>query len=305
MNISLHSASNKDKGCFYDLYCRAMKEHISGIWGWDENWQLNDFDTRFSDCTNLMIVLDDCNVGYVQITLSANNAYIMMFIIDEKYRSMNCGANVLQTLFQTFNCDSIELRIFKRNSRAKAFYLKNNFNVITTESDFYLLKSLNKPEINTKAIGHMITKLENSNLDVAKQIYTIFQCSYKIEAQLIGVTNFPPLQRSAQDIARSKSEFYGFSDNDHLAAIIEIVIEDKQLHINSLTVDPAFFRKGIADKLIRYVLALVELYKATVETAVVNQPAIKLYNKHGFVEFKRWTPSHGIEKLALSVQYGV
>jgi hypothetical protein len=43
--------------------------------------------------------------------------------------------------------------------------------------------------------------------------------------------------------------------------------------------------------------------KAIVETAVVNEPAINLYKKHGFVEFKRWTPAHGIEKLALSIEH--
>ena len=42
-----------------------------------------------------------------------------------------------------------------------------------------------------------------------------------------------------------------------------------------------------------------------VETAVVNIPAISLYKKHGFVEFKRWTPSHGIKKLAMSVEYAL
>ncbi len=44
-----------------------------------------------------------------------------------------------------------------------------------------------------------------------------------------------------------------------------------------------------------------DLSYARVETAVANTPAINLYKKHGFVEFKRWTPSHGIEKLAMSV----
>ena len=151
----------------------------------------------------------------------------------------------------------------------------------------------------------MITKLENSNEDIANLIYTIFQNSYKVEAQLIGVLDFPPLLRSTQDIVNSKTDFYGFSDNNCLAAIIEIVIEDKHLEINSLTVDPKYFRKGIADKLISYILDAFELTQAIVETAVVNKPAINLYKKHGFVEFKRWTPSHGIEKLAMSVEYAI
>lgn len=151
----------------------------------------------------------------------------------------------------------------------------------------------------------MIIKLENSNEDIANKIYTIFQSSYKVEAQLIDVPVFPPLLRSAKDINMSKTDFYGFSDNNCIAAIIEIEIENKQIEINSLTVDPNHFRKGIAGKLIRFVLETFEFTDAVVETALVNKPAINLYNKYGFVEFKRWTPSHGIEKVAMSLKNAI
>jgi len=147
----------------------------------------------------------------------------------------------------------------------------------------------------------MITKLDNSNSEVANQIFSVFQNSYKIEAQLIGVLDFPPLMRSVKDIKSSKTQFYGYSDNKCLAAVIELDIKDKHLGIDSLTVDPSYFRKGIANKLISYVLALIDFSDAIVETAAVNIPAINLYKKHGFVEFKRWTPSHGIEKVAISI----
>ena len=149
----------------------------------------------------------------------------------------------------------------------------------------------------------MITKLDNSSEEVAERIFAVFQNSYKIEAELIGVLDFPPLLRSVKDIVNSKTQFYGFSENKCLAAIIEIVIEDKHLEIHSLTVEPEYFRKGIANKLISYVLETIDFSEAIVETAVVNIPAINLYKKHGFVEFKRWTPSHGIQKLAMSVEH--
>lgn len=147
----------------------------------------------------------------------------------------------------------------------------------------------------------MITILENSNEAVASQIHTIFQSSYKVEAELIGVLNFPPLLRSVRDIVTSKTDFYGFNVNHCLAAIIEIEINEKHLDIHSLTVDPAFFRQGIADKLINYALKSFDINIATVETAVVNKPAINLYEKHGFFECRRWTPPHGIQKIAMSV----
>ena len=148
----------------------------------------------------------------------------------------------------------------------------------------------------------MITKLENMNKDVADKIYTVFQNSYQVEAQLIGTLNFPPLSRGVKDIENSINEFYGFIVDGCLAAVVEIAMENKHLEINSLTVDPKYFRKGIASKLISFILNGFDATIITVETAVVNEPAIILYKKHGFVEFKRWTPSHGIEKLAMSVE---
>lgn len=151
----------------------------------------------------------------------------------------------------------------------------------------------------------MITKLENSNDLIAERIYVVFQNSYKVEAQLIGVFNFPPLSRSVNDIVNSKTDFYGFNDENSLAAVIEIEIDGRQLDIHSLTVDPKYFRQGIADKLINYVLNAFDISNAIVETAVVNKPAINLYKKHGFLEFKRWTPSHGIEKLAMTMKYSL
>lgn len=145
----------------------------------------------------------------------------------------------------------------------------------------------------------MIRQLDNSNKALAQQIFTVFQRSYKIEAQLIGTLNFPPLLRQVEDIAKATTVFYGYFENDCLAAVIEIAL-DEDLNINSLTVDPNFFRKGIAGNLINFVLTECRFVKAFVETAVVNAPAINLYKRHGFIELKRWTPSHGIEKLRMS-----
>lgn len=147
----------------------------------------------------------------------------------------------------------------------------------------------------------MIEQLNHSNEAVASQIYTVFQNSYKIEAMLIGTLNFPPLSRNTKNIADSTTNFYGFSVNGILAAVIEITYDNDHLHINSLTVEPSYFKQGIASKLINHVLTNHNFSQATVETAVVNIPAIKLYKKHGFVEFKRFTPDHGIEKLAMKI----
>ncbi|WP_448563413.1 GNAT family N-acetyltransferase [Thalassotalea ganghwensis] len=148
----------------------------------------------------------------------------------------------------------------------------------------------------------MIRRLVHSQLSCAMQIDEIFQRSYVIEAELIGVSDFPPLSRRAASIVQSPFEFYGYFEQNQLAAVIEVEHSGQRLEIHSLTVDPKHFRKGIAQKLICYVFSLIEQGTALVETATANIPAIELYQKHGFKEFKRWVPEHGIEKLAMSVE---
>lgn len=145
----------------------------------------------------------------------------------------------------------------------------------------------------------MIQKLNHLNSSVSEQIYQVFQSSYRIEAERIGVTDFPPLKRRSVDIASAATAFLGFVKEQKLAAVIEVEISDKTLDIHSLTVSPDFFKQGIAGQLMHYVLTKFEFTQAIVETASANIPAIKLYEKFGFSVFKQWTPAHGIEKVAM------
>lgn len=149
----------------------------------------------------------------------------------------------------------------------------------------------------------MVSKLDNTNQDAAQQIFTVFQHAYQMEAQLIGVDDFPPLSRSVDNIIHSTTDFFGSSEKNELAAVIEIGVENKRLEIHSLTVDPAYFRRGLGGKLLRYVLEAFDVHDAIVETAAANKPAIALYQQYGFEAYKWWTPSHGIEKVAMQVNH--
>jgi ribosomal protein S18 acetylase RimI-like enzyme len=147
----------------------------------------------------------------------------------------------------------------------------------------------------------MIYKLENNDNSTARQIYTLFQNAYKVEAALIGVPDvqFPPLQRTVEHINHAPTSFFGYFEGTSLAGLIEVTYENTHLEIDSLIVNPDFFRRGIAGKLIDYVLSEYDFHSAQVETAQQNLPAINLYQKHGFCEFKKWVPAHGIPKVAL------
>ena len=150
----------------------------------------------------------------------------------------------------------------------------------------------------------MIQKIDPTHPSMAQKIWTVFQLSYAVEAKLLNATNFPPLQRTVEDFLSSKTDFYGYMREHELSAVVEIADNPTMTHIQSLVVDPAFFRQGIAGKLIDFVFSTYQTPVFMVETGLANEPAKRLYLKYGFKEVAVWDTSHGIRKIRFERQNG-
>ena len=143
----------------------------------------------------------------------------------------------------------------------------------------------------------MIKRLKNNDLEIAKKIRSVFQLSYKVEANILNATDFPPLKRPLENYVNSNTAFFGYLKNQKLAGVIEIEHNNNFTHINSLVVDPVFFRQGIARKLMEYVFNTFDSKLFVVETGLENGPATKLYKKFDFKEIKQWNTDHGVRKI--------
>lgn len=143
----------------------------------------------------------------------------------------------------------------------------------------------------------MIQKLQNNDVETAKKIFYVFQVSYAIEAKLLKAIDFPPLKRTLENYVISTTSFFGYFKNQDLAGVIEISSKTKFTHINSLVVDPKFFRQGIARKLMEFVFDTYDSSLFTVETGLENIPATALYKSFGFKEVKQYDTDHGVRKI--------
>lgn len=148
----------------------------------------------------------------------------------------------------------------------------------------------------------MISELDHKNDSIVDKIHALLHRSYREEAKLLEVEEFPPLQRTVDDLKATDARFFGFWKDNYLVAVIEVTHRAEVLNIWSLVVDPSFFRRGFASLLLRYVLESFPCDAAVVETAVANRPAIALYQSFGFVEGKTWQTSHGISKVLLRAE---
>lgn len=143
----------------------------------------------------------------------------------------------------------------------------------------------------------MIKKLDHTNVAIAKQIRAVFQVSYVVEAELLQAEDFPPLKRTVEEFIEADTLFYGFQLKDKLAAVMEIRTFPNNTLIQSLAVDPKFFRRGIGGKMVQFALDNFPSKIFNVETGAANDPAVKLYEKFGFRIIKEYLTENEIRKV--------
>ena len=131
----------------------------------------------------------------------------------------------------------------------------------------------------------MINKLNLNDEITSKSVLELQVDSYKIEAEIIGFYEIPPLKDTIKSLKESEEIFYGYYINNVLSGIISFKIIENVLDIHRVAVHPDFFRMGIAEKLINYVEKLeCSIEKIVVCTGSTNLPAVNLYLKNGYCE---------------------
>ena len=149
----------------------------------------------------------------------------------------------------------------------------------------------------------MIAKINKKRNKITKEIRDIFQASYAVEAEMLKAIDFPPLKRTIHQFLNSNNEFYAYYFNENIAGVIEIKNNENSTHIQSLVVYPRYFRRGIARKLVSFILSTYNSKKFTVETGLDNIPAISLYKSLGFQENNQWDTNHGVRKISFELIY--
>lgn len=134
---------------------------------------------------------------------------------------------------------------------------------------------------------------------IAQQIHSVQIAAYTQEAELIGITRFPPLERTVADLVQAQEEFLGAFDDERLIGALSVCPDEKGPGVNiaSLTVHPSHERLGIGYALVQAATELYGLSEMTVQTAAANSPALALYAKFGFEVYRH--SSVGSEALAV------
>ncbi|MGM9486991.1 GNAT family N-acetyltransferase [Ideonella sp. YS5] len=149
---------------------------------------------------------------------------------------------------------------------------------------------MNRPEI---------VQLDITAGGMAEMVHALHIAAYRVEAALLGVDSFPPLERTAQDLARSGEQFVGARLQGRLVGVVAWA-SGVRLEISSLVVDPPFHRQRVARAMLDEVITAAGQRPVRVSTAALNGPALGLYRQAGFGEAGRsWVQHPPLELVHL------
>ena len=118
---------------------------------------------------------------------------------------------------------------------------------------------------------------------VARRVLEIQRAAYSVEADLVGYDCIPPLHETLAERQSRPLIFLGVSCDGVLAGVLGYQRDGATVDIDRVAVDPAYFRRGLATKLLRELFVRErDAERFIVSTGLGNQPAIDLYARCGF-----------------------
>jgi ribosomal protein S18 acetylase RimI-like enzyme len=130
----------------------------------------------------------------------------------------------------------------------------------------------------------MIRETTATEDSVATQIHALAQSAYALEAERIGCADFPPLRESLDDLRQSSDSFLVFERSGNIIGALSFDRGTNQVTITRLVVSPMHLRQGVATALLADLeKRLSPRARLAVSTAQANTPAIRLYQRLGYM----------------------
>lgn len=139
-----------------------------------------------------------------------------------------------------------------------------------------------------------VRALDLADPDTLAGLVRVQRASYRVEAELIGFDDLPPLRETPEELAAVPESFLGAFEGEQLLGAVAFVRHRTWVDVHRLVVDPAAFRRRVATRLLD---ALDELHPdaawTTVATGEANGPAVALYEGRGFERVGRTAVAPG------------
>lgn len=139
----LREATIADHDMIYKTKKQSVQPYVEEIWGWDEDFQIKDFDCDYKNIDQFQVIeLNDEFIGFLQVYV--HDIYVELIeihLLPDK-RGLGIGSSIIKAIINhaTANNKIVRLGCFKKNYGAKSLYVRLGFIQVSETDTHYILE---------------------------------------------------------------------------------------------------------------------------------------------------------------------
>lgn len=142
MKYYLRNITEKDKNFIYNIKKLSIINCVQKIWGWDEEYQIKDFESDFILENFIIIIVEGKDIGFIQIVEEPPNINIAEIHIIPNYQGYGIGSSIISSIIEQASnkMKTVTIGCFIDNFRAKNLYKRLGFEVIKKTDTHYEMR---------------------------------------------------------------------------------------------------------------------------------------------------------------------
>lgn len=141
MKFDIVKITKDDIETIYNIKRASIFDYVNGIWGWDEAYQLEDFNYSFVIDNFRKVVINNEIIGFYELDETDTIINITEIHLIKKFQGKGIGTEIIKSIInkgKEIN-KNIKLGVFKENTMAKKLYLQLGFNIYEETATHYLM----------------------------------------------------------------------------------------------------------------------------------------------------------------------
>jgi len=140
MEYRLRNVLEKDKEFIYCVKKASNFDYVQRIWGWDEQYQIRDFEADFDSKAMWIIVCNNSDAGFVQTAESSSNVNITEIHLAPQFQRFGIGSDIIRNIIRKATAEgkAVTIGCFTQNANAKRLYERLGFKTVE-ETDTHCL----------------------------------------------------------------------------------------------------------------------------------------------------------------------
>jgi ribosomal protein S18 acetylase RimI-like enzyme len=129
--MTLRPATLADQDALFALHVELFRRHIEQIWGWDDDWQLDNFKKEWAEVRTEILSQEGEPLGYIQTRQESDHIYVLNLAVYPSSQCLGLGSMAMEVLKKRAILEglSIKLSVFRTNQRVIEFYKRLEFEI--------------------------------------------------------------------------------------------------------------------------------------------------------------------------------